>query len=77
MRNRRAVLLGTAALLLAAATAVPAGEQESFTGTILMTSNIEDAARPNLPAHHEHRRVDPGRRSEVIGVKAWNWDKKK
>ena len=40
MRNRRAVLLSAAALLLAAATAVPAGEQESFTGTILLTSNM-------------------------------------
>jgi hypothetical protein len=40
MKDHRAVLLGAAALLLAAPTSVPAGEQESFTGTILLTSNM-------------------------------------
>jgi len=40
MRVRRAVSLSFAVLLLAAAATAPAGEQESFTGTILMTSNM-------------------------------------
>jgi hypothetical protein len=40
MRARCAFALGVAVLLLAAPVTVPAGEQESFTGTILMTSNM-------------------------------------
>jgi hypothetical protein len=40
MRTRTAVPLGATVLLLAAAAPAPAGDVESFTGTILLTSNM-------------------------------------